>query len=44
MRIKTSVKAGKLASNHNQTVKRLRVKTNVKAGAIAANHNQTLAR
>jgi hypothetical protein len=44
MRIKSSVKAGKLASNHNQAVKRLRVKTNVKAGAIAANHNQTLAR
>ena len=44
MRIKTSVKAGRLASNHNQAIKRLRVKTNVKAGAITLNHNQTLAR
>jgi hypothetical protein len=44
MRIKSSVKAGKLASNHNQSVKRLRVKTNVKAGKLASNHNQTLTR
>ena len=44
MRIKSSVKAGKLASNHNQSVRRLRVKTNVKAGKLASNHNQTLAR
>jgi hypothetical protein len=44
MRIKSGVKAGKLASNHNQSVKRLRVKTNVKAGRLASNHNQTLAR
>jgi hypothetical protein len=44
MRIKSSVKAGKLASNDNQSVKRLRVKTNVKAGKLASNHNQTLTR
>jgi hypothetical protein len=31
MKIKTNVKAGKLTTNHNQTVG-LRVKTNVKAG------------
>jgi hypothetical protein len=45
MKIKTNVKAGKLAANHNQTAARgLKVKTNVKAGKIATNHNQTVAR
>ena len=44
MRIKTNVKAGRIALNHNQTIKRLRVKSNVKAGKIALNHNQTVAR
>jgi len=33
MKIKSNVKAGAVASNHNQTVARgLKVKTNVKAG------------
>jgi len=45
MKIKTNVKAGAVASNHNQTVARgLKVKTNVRAGGIALNHNQTVAR
>jgi hypothetical protein len=35
MKIKTNVKARKLAANHNQTVARgLKVKTNVKAGGL----------
>ena len=35
MKVKTSVKAGKLASNHNQTVAvGLRVRTAVKAGSV----------
>jgi len=49
MTIRTNVKAGRLAANHNQTVVReaakgLKVRTNVKAGKLAANHNQTLVR
>jgi hypothetical protein len=44
MRVKSNIKAGKLAVNHNQTVKGLRVKSAVRAGKIAFNHSQTLAR
>lgn len=44
LRVKSSVKAGGVSLNHNQTVKPLRVKSNVKAGRIARNHSQTLAR
>ena len=36
MRIKTSVKAGRIALNHNQAL-RLRVKSKIKAGKIALN-------
>ena len=44
MKIKTTVKAGGVDNNHNQTMTRgMKVKTNVKAGAWS-NHNQTLAR
>jgi hypothetical protein len=45
MRIRSNIKAGKLAVNHSQTAcKGLRVKSNIKAGKLAANHNQTVAR
>jgi uncharacterized protein (DUF302 family) len=44
MKVRTNVKAGKLATNHNQTMaKGLRVRTNIKAGKLATNHNQTVA-
>jgi hypothetical protein len=46
MRVKTKVKAGRLAANHNTTVRdtrsHLKVKTQVKAGRLAANHNITV--
>jgi hypothetical protein len=42
MKVKSSVKAGKIALNHNQAVKGLRVKAGVKAGRIVSNHNQTV--
>lgn len=49
MKVRTSMKAGRLAGNHNQTllrqgVKALRVRTSVKAGRLSSNHNQTLVR
>ncbi len=42
MTIKTNLKAGRLAANHNQSA--LRVKTGVKAEKLAANHNQSVLR
>jgi hypothetical protein len=45
MEVKANVKAGRIAFNHNQSVKGLRVESKVKAGGIRlANHNQTVAR
>lgn len=45
MKIKSTVRAGALDPNHNQTIARgLRVRSNVKAGKITVNHNQTVAR
>jgi hypothetical protein len=50
MRIKTNVKGGRIAFNHNQQIARdgskrrgLKVRTNLKAGGIRlSNHNQTM--
>jgi len=42
MKVKTRVKAGRLAGNHNVTVQGVKVKTHVRAGALAANHNPTV--
>jgi hypothetical protein len=43
--IGSTVKAGGISSNNNQTVAHgLKVKTNVKAGVMMAQHNQTMAR
>ena len=45
MKIKTNVKAGKLAGNHSQTVSRgLKVQTGVKAGGMRMQHNQSMTR
>ena len=38
MKIKSTLKAGGVFYNHNQT---LPIKTNLKAGGIVYNHNQT---
>jgi hypothetical protein len=43
MKIRTTIKAGALTSNHNQTIARgPKVKSNVKAGALTQNHNETM--
>jgi hypothetical protein len=39
MKIKTKVRAGKLAVNHNVVV--VPVRTKVRAGRLAVNHNQS---
>jgi hypothetical protein len=39
MKLKTRIKAGRIALNHSPTVK---VKTRIKAGRLAANHNPTV--
>jgi len=47
MKVKTSVKAGGLSRNHNETIakaKGLRVKTSVKAGGLHIQHNETIVR
>ena len=48
MKVRTNVKAGRKALNHNETLVRegkgLKVKTHVKAGRLALNHNETLVR
>ncbi len=47
MQVKTSVKAGGIGVNHNQTAapgSGLAVKTRVKAGGLRINHVQTVAK
>ena len=39
MKLKSKVRAGKLAANHNQSA--LTIKTNCKAGKLSQNHNQS---
>ena len=41
MKIKTNIKAGGIALNHNQTVG-LKIKSGVKAGGISMQHNREL--
>ena len=41
VKIKTSIKAGGIRANHNQTVRGLKVVSNIKAGGTKINHNQT---
>jgi hypothetical protein len=40
MRVKTKIKAGKLAANHNR--KGLKVRTAIKSGGESLNHSRTL--
>jgi len=43
MKVKSRVKSGRLAGNHNETLSTgLKVKTRVKSGKLAGNHNETL--
>jgi hypothetical protein len=44
LRVKSSVKAGGISFNHNQTAAGIRVKSKVKAGGMDINHNQTVTR
>ena len=45
MRVKTSVKSGRIATNHNETQARgMKVRSSVKSGRIATNHNEMLVR
>ena len=46
MKVKTSIKAGGLNMNHNETFvcKGLKVKTSIKAGGVSVNHNENLVR
>lgn len=39
MKVKSTVKAGKITVNHNQAVKDLRVKSSVKAGVVKLKHS-----
>ena len=39
MQVKSTLKAGKIALNHNESVK---LKTGLRAGKLASNHNETM--
>jgi hypothetical protein len=40
MKVRTSVKAGGLIQNHNQTQQTPVVRTGIKAGMLSSNHSQ----
>ncbi len=45
MKIKTRIRVGKLAANHNATAQStltMKVKTGIRAGKLAGNHNATV--
>jgi hypothetical protein len=45
MKVRSNVKAGRIAFNHSQTARGFHVKSSVRAGGInLANHNQTVVR
>ena len=45
LKVRTSIKSGRLATNHNEAAKSgLKVRTNLRAGHLASNHNQALLR
>ena len=41
VKIKSAIRAGKLATNHNATKKGVKIKSAIRAGKLATNHNAT---
>jgi hypothetical protein len=46
LKVRTGIKSGKLAANHNEAQSRggLKVRTGIKSGKLVANHNEAQAR
>ena len=44
MKVKSSVKAGKITTNHKHAVKGLRVEAFVESGGVKLNHSRTVSR